>query len=351
MPPPPLKSVLAIAVVVGGTAAAFAYTAGWLSPDRISGNRFANLFQSQAVAGHRLNHAKGTCFTGTFRATGDGTALSTAPMLASGEYPVVGRFNLGTPNPFDKDSKPRVRGIGIRIAVPGGQEWRMAMIDPPVFPVSTPAAFYQLLIAGGSKAPNAMADFAKAHPEIAPFGAWAKDGQRTPSYAEERYNSLDSFLFTAADGRTRAVRWSIVPEAEVQEIPVEQFEQSGPDVLEREIADRVAKGPAKWTMTVQVAEAGDPTADPSKAWPAERQVVTVGEMTVDRIIPEPDGPCRDLNFDPTVLPSGMSTSDDPFPSARSAVYAKSYDRRTANAGNYPRDANPYPPAAKTGGAS
>jgi catalase len=51
---------------------------------------------------------------------------------------------------------------------------------------------------------------------------------------------------------------------------------------------------------------------------------------------EPDGPCRDINFDPTVLPSGMRTSDDPFPAARSAAYAKSYDLRTAEAEDYPR---------------
>jgi len=44
------------------------------------------------------------------------------------------------------------------------------------------------------------------------------------------------------------------------------------------------------------------------------------------------------NFDPTVLPSGMRTSDDPFPAARSAAYAKSYDRRTAEAEDYPRTA-------------
>jgi hypothetical protein len=55
-----------------------------------------------------------------------------------------------------------------------------------------------------------------------------------------------------------------------------------------------------------------------------------------QIEPEPDGPCRDINFDPTVLPSGIRTSDDPFPAARSAAYAKSYDRRTAEARDYPR---------------
>ena len=63
---------------------------------------------------------------------------------------------------------------------------------------------------------------------------------------------------------------------------------------------------------------GDPTADPSKAWPADRKSVEVGTLVVDRIQPERDGPCRDINFDPTILPDGITVSDDPFPAARSA---------------------------------
>ena len=55
-----------------------------------------------------------------------------------------------------------------------------------------------------------------------------------------------------------------------------------------------------------------------------------------RIEAEANGPCRDINFDPTVLPEGMQTSDDPFPAARSSVYRKSYDLRTAEARDYPR---------------
>ncbi len=69
-------------------------------------------------------------------------------------------------------------------------------------------------------------------------------------------------------------------------------------------------------MVVTVANPGDPTADPSKAWPEDRRTVEVGTLTVQQIQPERDGPCRDINFDPTVLPTGIRTSDDPFPAAR-----------------------------------
>ena len=67
------------------------------------------------------------------------------------------------------------------------------------------------------------------------------------------------------------------------------------------------------------------------------RTVEVGTL-VEHVQAEPDGPCRDINFDPTVLPFGIRTSDDPFPAARSAAYAKSYDLRTAEAKDYPRTA-------------
>src|SRR6202008_1898561 len=103
----------------------------------------------------------------------------------------------------------------------------------------------------------------------------------------------------------------------------------GPVHLEQEIADRVAKAPQRWTMTVTVADPGDPTADPSKAWPDGRRTVEVGTLVVQKVEAERDGPCRDINFDPTVLPDGIKVSDDPFPAARSAAYARSYDLRAS----------------------
>ena len=84
-----------------------------------------------------------------------------------------------------------------------------------------------------------------------------------------------------------------------------------------------------------VANPGDPTADPSKAWPEDRRKVEAGTLVVNAIEPEADGPCRDLNFDPTVLPPGMHVSDDPFPAARSAAYSVSFNRRTAEDKDYP----------------
>ncbi|MCP3368034.1 catalase family peroxidase [Bradyrhizobium cajani] len=340
-----LGSLVLIAAVLGGGVVAFAYTAGWLSPGRLTPERMIEAFAppSGAALGHRRNHAKGICFTGTFEANGNGAELSRAKVFEQGRYQALGRFNLGTTDPNAVDATVRVRGLGLQITAADGEEWRTAMINPPFFAVSTPQAFHDLLIASGKKDPEAMKAFIAANPEFSAFAAWAKTAPWTGSYAEEPYHSLNSFIFTDAKGRDRTVRWSLLPSA--QPVPVSQadLEKRGPDYLEQEITERIrAAGPLRWTMVTTVAEPGDPTADPSKAWPENRRKVQVGTLIVQRIEPERDGPCRDVNFDPTVLPQGIRVSDDPFPAARSSVYRRSYDLRAAEAKDYPRTGTAKP---------
>ncbi|MGO9428867.1 catalase family peroxidase [Rhodoblastus sp.] len=345
MPPPlPSRSIFGslalITVIVAGGAALFAYTAGWFSPGRLTPDKMVDAFTppTGVPLGHRRNHAKGICFTGMFESNGGGSALSRAQVFTRGEYPALGRFNLGTADPKAPDATVRVRGMGLRLSTPDGQEWRTAMVDPPFFPVSTPQAFYDLLLASASKDPSAMRTFAGAHPEISAFGAWAKSAPWTGSYAEDRFNGLNTFIFIDNSGTEHAVRWSLLPAARPVPVSPDDLAKRGTNFLEQEIAERVRGGPLRWTMVVTVADPDDPTADPSRAWPEGRRTVDVGTLTVQQIQPERDGPCRDINFDPTVLPNGIRTSDDPFPAARSSVYAKSFDRRTAEAKDYPRTA-------------
>jgi catalase len=334
----PLGRLVIIAAVVGIAAICFAYTAGWLSPQRLTPKKIVAALAPPGgpALGHRRNHAKGICFTGTFAANGEGSAVSKAQVFTPGEYPVVGRFNLATADPHAADAMVRVRGLGIQITTPDGEQWRSAMIDAPIFPVSNPQAFYQLLTASGSKDPNAMKTFIAANPGFLTFVGWAKSAPWTGSYAEERYNSLNSFLFVDGSGAKHAIRWSLVPAAQPVPITPEELGKRGPDFLEQEITQRVAAGPQHWSLELTLANPDDQTADPNKAWPADRRTVNVGTLTAQQIEPERDGPCRDINYDPTVLPVGITTSDDPFPAARSAAYSRSYNSRTAEAAYYPR---------------
>jgi catalase len=326
-----------IAAVIAVGAASFAYVAGWLSPDRLTPDKIIDALAppSGPSLGHRRNHAKGICFTGVFDANGNGAEISRAQVFLTGQYPVLGRFNLGTADATAPDATVRVRGMGLQITAPDGAIWRAAMIDLPFFPVSTPAAFYELLQLPHSKDPDAMKTFIAAHPEFAAFGGWAKSAPWTASYAEQQYNSLDAFIFVDRAGTGHAVRWSLLPQAQVVPITDQALTALGPDHLEQDIAERVANSPQGWTLTLTLANPGDPTSDPSKPWPDGRRTVEAGTLIVDKIQAERDGPCRDINFDPTILPDGIRVSDDPFPAARSSAYAKSYDLRTSEVENYP----------------
>jgi catalase len=339
--PEPRRSIIVslalIAILVGVGAAAFAYTAGWFSPGRLTpGKLLAALAPEKGPSlGHRRNHAKGICFTGEFDANGAGSQLSRAAVFVRGQYPVIGRFNLATADANAADATVRVHGLGLQISTPDGQEWRSAMIDAPVFAVSTPQSFYELLMASKDKDPNAMKRFVAAHPEFAAFAGWATSAPWTSSYAQDKFNSLNSFIFVDNSGAEHAVRWSLLPTVPVVAIAPDDLAKQGPVFLEQEIAQRVASAPQRWTLTVTVANSGDQTADPTKAWPPDRRTVEVGTLIAQKVEAEADGPCREINFDPTVLPTGIQVSDDPFPAARSSAYRMSYDLRTAEAKDYP----------------
>src|ERR1700739_1576786 len=121
---PLLGSLALIAIVIGAGAAAFAYTAGWFSPERLTPDKLVAALARPAgpALGHRRNHAKGICFTGVFEANGAGSELSKAQVFARGQYPALGRFNLATADANAPDATVRVHGLGIRIATPDGQE-------------------------------------------------------------------------------------------------------------------------------------------------------------------------------------------------------------------------------------
>src|SRR5579859_696931 len=110
----------------------------------------------------------------------------------------------------------------------------------------------------------------------------------------------------------------------------------GPELLGRDLKERAARGPLRWHLVVTLAQPGDPSNDATKPWPAGRERVDVGTLVIEQVEDEANGPCRDYNYDPTILPEGIRPSDDPLLAARSAAYAESFDRRTAEAASYPR---------------
>src|SRR3546814_18412727 len=101
----------AIALTVGGIALAFAGTAGWLSPSRLSGADVADVLERHngEHPGFRRAHEKGICILGHFASNGLGHPLSQAAVFASARTPAFGRFAVPVGSSDDSRHGPAPR--------------------------------------------------------------------------------------------------------------------------------------------------------------------------------------------------------------------------------------------------
>ena len=331
-----------IGVILAAVAGTFAYFGGWLTPNELTPARFADGFEqvNGVHPGFRRNHAKGVGVSGFFESNGKGVRLSKAAVFQPGSVPVIGRFSLGGGQPYAADAPDTVRGLGLQFAPPGGEVWRTAMINLPVFPVSTPEAFYEQLFASkpdpetGKPDPAKMKAFLKRHPDTEEamnvIKELRKDEPVSSGFENSTFHGLNAFRFINAAGDSVPVRWVLTPE--------QPFEAAGaaPAVKDKNylfdgLIAAIHRQPLRWHLIVIVGRPGDPTNNATIAWPDDREKVDVGTLTLDQVESDDNGPATDINFDPLVLPDGIAPSDDPLLSARSAVYSQSYTRRAGEA--------------------
>lgn len=88
----------------------------------------------------------------------------------------------------------------------------------------------------------------------------------------------------------------------------------------------------RFDMVMSLAEPGDPIDNPSQPWPEERTTVVAGTLEVIALHDQATGLCRDINFDPTIVPTGIVISGDPVLAARSSTYSQSFNARMREIG-------------------
>jgi catalase len=323
-----------IGVALAAVAGAFACFGGWLTPHELTPARLTDAFEQVdgVHSGFRRNHAKGLGVSGFFESNGTGVHLSKAAVFQPGRVPVIGRFSLSGGRPDAADMPNTVRGLGLQFSLPDGEVWRTAMINLPVFPVSTPEAFYERLLASkpdpktGKPDPAKMQEFLERHPETVQALTVIKGQPVSSGFENSMFHGLNAFRFTNAAGDTIPVRWLLRPE-----MPFEAASAAAAPLDKNYLFDAliaaIHRQPLRWHLILIIGQAGDPTNDATIAWPKERKELDVGTLTLDRVESEESSAATDLNFDPLVLPSGMAPSDDPLLSARSAVYSRSFTRR------------------------
>jgi catalase len=332
-------------VALGVALVSFAYVGGWLSPHRLTAARLVDRFEriNGVQAGFRRNHAKGVCISGYFDSNGRGAELSRAVVFKPGRTPVIGRFALAGGQPFLPDGPKAVRSMALSFRPAGGQEWRTGMNDIPVFAASTPQAFYEQLLAAkpdpatGKPDPAVMKAFLARNPDSARAVKQISAHPRSSGFDNSTFNSLDAFLFVNAAGASTPVRWSMqsiqpfVPQAADKPGNAKAALAGNDNYLFDALIAQVRRGPLRWRLVVTIGRPGDPTSNATLAWPQDREQRDAGTLTIDQIAGEAQGNCRDINFDPLVLPAGIAASDDPLLSARSAAYAQSVRRRAGEA--------------------
>jgi catalase len=289
------------------------------------------------VPGYRRAHAHGHGFVGHFESTADVAGLTVAEHLQGGRVPVVVRLSNGAGGPYVADLQSARRGatlgLGVEFALPSGGRATWAAPNLTAFPASSPQQFIALTTAQrrtarGHRNPLLLLAFVARHRRTLPGLKSLIGHPPIRSFAAADFHGLHAYHLVDAEGRRRAFRYHwISTMADDRTISSDEAALWPPQFLIEEIQQRLARGPVRWELTLELAQAGDPTHDQLLAWPASRARIHAGTLTLTGAHPDQDV-VEAMVFDPTNVPPGIECSDDPLLAFRSAVYRASHAART-----------------------
>jgi catalase len=297
-------------------------------------------------AGYRALHAKGTLCKGTFTATPAAGELTRAGHMQDRPVEVTARVSNGAGNPEQPDYAPDVRGMAVKFYLPDGSRTDIVAQTAPRFPVRTPEAFIELVLANAPdlsrlwKLPLFLAKHPEALPALRHTPAATKP---PPSYVSFVYYAIHSFKWLGADGGERYVRYRWLPEASDEPISASEAKSRGRDYLQNEIGERLSRGSARFTLELALARDGDPVHDPTAAWPNDREIVAAGTLELTELETGRETGDDVLVFDPTRVTDGIELSDDPILHYRSRAYSASIERRSGVPRPAEADAASSPP--------
>jgi catalase len=279
--------------------------------------------------GMRAAHTNGICVKGSFTPTPEAASLSKAPHFsASGPVPVIGRFSMGGGDPAAPNTqKDNVRGLALHFDIGKGNTTDLVMISAPIFVAKDPDQFLALLTTVATKDKDKIGAFFKANPESTGQATWLNARPVPASYATVNYWGVHAFTFTNAKGEKHVAKYKALPVGGEVGLSDDEAKGKAPDFYAPELKDRLAKGPAEFTLTAILGEAGDPVDNPTTLWPEDqRKSVKLGTISITSL--EANATCDAGVFDPTNVVDGIEgpANDKIFP-MRSQAYAVSFSRR------------------------
>jgi len=198
------------------------------------------------------------------------------------------------------------------------------------FPTRDGYEFLELLRAIAASGPDVpspkpVEKFLGSHPTALAFVQAPKPFPS--SLARESYFGVTAFAFINDAGQTRFGRYRIVPELGNDYLTDAQVAALSPNHHFDEIAERVAKEPARFKILVQVAAVGDTVDDATSHWPESREQVELGTVELDKAVPDTHAQQKHIIFDPIPRVEGIEASADPLLELRAAIYLLSGRRR------------------------
>jgi catalase len=282
--------------------------------------------------GLRFTHTKGLVATGTFTPAPSAKSISRAAHLQSTPVPVTVRFSDGTGIPNIPDNNPNAspHGMAIRFALPGGAYTDIVANSHNGFFIGNGNDFLAFLKAVASTNeksphPSPIEAFLGTHPAALKVITDSKPAAK--SFENLDFFGNNAFIFVDSAGNKHPGRYQIIPVAGVVKLDSAAAAKKKPDYMFDDLKTAVAKGPVRYTIYAQLANPGDQTNDGSVVWPSDRKRVKLGTLAVTKIAPNSDELQKTLAFNPIIVTNGISLSDDPLPSLRSAVYALSVAHR------------------------
>jgi catalase len=284
--------------------------------------------------GFRPAHAKGTLLTGTFTPSPGAASLTRAPHLNRPSTPVTVRFADSTGIPVIPDNDPNAdpRGLAIRFHLAERVHTDIISHSTDGFPTRTGQEFLEFLRALAASDPSKLSGspleaFLGAHPKAL---AYVQTPKPAPSsFARESYFGVTAMRFSDKDGISRYGRYRIVPEAGNDYLDSAAVKAKSANFLFDELAERIAKGPIKFSIRVQLANDGDTVDDATAQWPEDRTVLNLGTLALTERVADSDHEQKHIIFDPIPRVDGIDPSNDPLLELRAAIYLLSGRRRRA----------------------
>jgi catalase len=283
--------------------------------------------------GNRPAHAKGLMCSGTFTPSPGAAKLTRAPHASNPSTVVTVRYSNSPGVPTIPDNDPQrsgPRGIAVRFHLGDHVHTDIVAHSTNGFPVRSGEEFLEFLravAAFGAGRPEALGAFLATHPNAKRFVEAPKP--IPTSFTREAFFAVTAFRFTNADGQSRHGRFRIRPEAGTEYLTDEQAAQQPVDFLVDEIGPRLAQGPVRLAVLVQMAGPGDDVADASVTWPEDREEVPFGTLTLMARVDDQEPQRRRIIFDPVPRVEGIDPSGDPLTEVRSDIYLLSGRRRRA----------------------